>query len=513
MAEGHPEGVVYLVGAGPGNPSLLTVRAQELIESADVLVYDFLLHPAFTYLLKPACEQICVGKRAGFHSKSQAEIQSILVRKAREGNRVVRLKGGDPFLFGRGGEEAAALAAEGIAFEVVPGITAAMGAAAYSGTPLTARNVNATLIFVAGHEDPDKPEATVDWEALPKKNATVCVYMGVGNLGRIAARMMSGGFAKETPVSCVEWATMGHQRICRGKLGTIGKTAKRFGLKPPAIIIIGENAAMSEELSWFEKKPLQGRRLVVTRSQGQASELSVELEKLGAQVIGLPLITIARNIDERTKNDVFSEIASYDWLVFSSPNGVRFFFEGFFEKFEDIRSLGFLRIAAVGQSTAKEIKKYYVTTDLIPDEANADSLGDALVATDSLDSAKVLVVTGNLGRDVLFKKLEEARAIVDRFEVYSTAPTDLSEHPSAKAFREEGADGILFTSSSGVKSFVDQAKHLQLAEEATRPKTFSIGPITSATMKELGMPVDLQAKEASLESLIEAVVKRFGKRA
>lgn len=504
-------GIVYLVGAGPGNPDLLTVRAKALLESAEVLVYDYLVHPAFVHFLPEACEQICVGKRKGFHSKKQEEIQEILIAKAKEGKRVVRLKGGDPFLFGRGGEEAKALAAQGIDFEVVPGISAAMGASAFGGIPLTNRNTNATLVFVTGHEDPEKMDTTVDWESLPKKNATICVYMGVANLGSISERLVRGGFERSTPVACVEWATLGHQRICRGTLDTITEVAETFGLKAPAIIIVGETVAMSEETSWFEKKPLQGRRLVVTRSQGQASELSSMLEKLGAEVIGLPLISISRNIEPQTAEDVFSEIASYDWLVFSSPNGVRYFFEAFFEKFEDIRSLGFLRIAAVGKSTAKEIKKFFVTTDLIPEEANAESLAEALVATDSLDSAKILVVAGNLGRDVLLDKLEEARAIVDRFEVYKTEQTDLSENPSAKQFRELGADGIIFTSSSGVRSFVDQAKSLQLSDEALRPKTISIGPITSSAMKQIGMPVDLEAKEASLESLVESVVKRFGK--
>lgn len=506
-----PKGIVYLVGAGPGNPELLTVRAKRLIESAEVLVYDYLVHPAFTHILSPACEQICVGKRKGFHSKKQEEIQEILLAKAGEGKRVVRLKGGDPFMFGRGGEEAQALADAGIDFEVIPGITSAMGASAFSGIPLTHRNTNATLVFVTGHEDPEKMDTTVEWEKLPKQNATICIYMGVGNLERIASRLVDGGFSNETPVACVEWATMGHQRVCRGNLSTIADVARAFNLKAPAIVIVGETAAMSEDLSWFEKKPLQGRKLVVTRSRGQASELSSMLEKLGAEVIGLPLISISGNVNPQTAEDVFSEIASYDWVVFSSPNGVRYFFEAFFKKFDDIRSLGFLRIAAVGKSTAKEVKKYFVTTDLIPEQANAESLAEALVATDSLDSAKVLVVAGNLGRDVLLDKLEEARAIVDRFEVYKTEQTDLSENPAAKMFRELGADGILFTSSSGVRSFIDQAKHLQLSGDALRPKTISIGPITSATMKQIGMPVDLEAKEASLESLVEAVVKRFGK--
>ncbi len=506
-----PKGAVYLVGAGPGDPGLLTLRGKELIQNCDTLVYDYLVHPVVLNLPGKNCERIYVGKKAGDHSMTQDAIQALLVEKANEGKRVVRLKGGDPYLFGRGSEEAFFLKKNGIPFEVVPGITAAIGAAAYSGTPLTQRNTSSTLVMVTGHEDPEKPETMVDWDKLPNLNATLCVYMGVSRLEAIVDRLGKAGYAESMPVACVEWATLGRQRVCRGVLGDICPRAERFGLKAPAIIIIGENAGMGDELSWFESKPLQGRRLVVTRSQGQASELSEQLEQLGAEVIGLPLISIEKSVDEQTANDIFAEIASYDWLVFSSPNGVRFFFEAFFEKFDDIRSLGFLRIAAVGKSTAKEIKKFYVTTDLIPEEANADSLAEALVATDSLDSSKVLLISGNLGRDVLTRKLEEARAIVDRFEVYRTEATDLSENPTAKLFREQGADAILFTSSSGVKSFVDQAKDLVLEKGAVRPKSISIGPITSASMVQQGMPMNFQAKEASLESLVATVVANFGK--
>lgn len=506
-----PKGTVYLVGAGPGNPGLLTVRAKELIEQADVLVYDYLVHPKLLYYVKDTCETIYVGKKAGFHSMKQEDIQALLVKKSELGKSVVRLKGGDPYIFGRGSEEARQLIEAGIDFEVVPGVTAASGAGAFSGTPLTERNTNSTLVIVTGHEDPAKASTMVDWGGLPKKNSTICVYMGVGQLPRIAGELIKGGFSKEVPVACVEWATMGHQRVCRGKLATIVEDAKAFKLKSPAIIIIGETAGMSENLSWFEKKPLQGRSLVVTRSQGQASELSQKLEALGAEVIGLPLISITKNIDAETAEDVFSEIASYDWLVFSSPNGVRCFFEEFFERFKDIRSLGFIRIAAVGKSTAKEVERFFISVDLIPEEANADSLGDALVKTDSLDSAKVLVVSGNLGRDSLITKLDEARAIVDRFEVYKTEPTDLSKNPDAKVFREQGADAIIFTSSSGVTSFMNQAKDLALSESAIRPKTVSIGPITSAMMKQQRMPVDFEAKEASLDSLVERIVEKLGK--
>ena len=505
------KGTVYLVGAGPGDPGLLTIRGKDLIQNCDTLVYDYLVHPVVLNFPRKDCEQIYVGKKAGNHSKSQEAIQALLLEKANEGKHVVRLKGGDPYLFGRGSEEALFLKEKGVPFEVVPGITAAIGAASYSGTPLTQRNTSSTLVLVTGHEDPEKPETMVDWDNLPKSNSTLCIYMGVSRLDAIVGRLQKAGYADSIPVACVEWATLGRQRVCRGILGTICADTDVFGLKAPAIIIIGENAGMGDELSWFESKPLQGRRLVVTRSQGQASELSEQLELLGAEVIGLPLISIEKNVDEETASDIFAEIASYDWLVFSSPNGVRFFFETFFEKFDDIRSLGFLRIAAVGKSTAKEIKKFYVTTDLIPDEANASSLADALVATDSLDSAKVLLISGNLGRDILTTKLEEARAIVDRFEVYKTEATELSENPTAKLFREQGADAILFTSSSGVKSFVDQAKDLVLEADAVRPKSISIGPITSASMVQQGMPMNFQAKEASLESLVETIVENFGK--
>ena len=511
MAERESNGFVFLVGAGPGNPGLLTLRAKEAIEQADVLVYDYLAHPAFMNWVRSDCECVYVGKKAGAHTMSQHEIESVLIEKARVGKIVTRLKGGDPFIFGRGSEEAQSLRKAKIDFEVVPGITAALGAAAYSGTPITQRGSNAVAVFITGHEDPEKKESLVDWSALPQENAMLCVYMGVRNLNRIVEELKDAGLSADLPVACVEWATIGRQRICRGNLGTIVSDAEEFGLNAPAVIFIGENAAMGEELSWYEKKPLQGNRIVVTRSQGQASELSRKLELAGAEVIGLPLINIERNIDAETMKDVFDEIASYDWLVFSSPNGVRYFFEGFFETFEDIRSLGFIRIAAVGASTAKEIKKYFVSVDLIPEEANAESLADKLIATDSLDSSKVLVVAGNLGRDVLIDKMEEARAIVDRFEVYKTTPTDLSDHPGAKLFRENGADAIIFTSSSGVRSFVDQAKGLQLGKGATPPKSVSIGPITSAEMKKQGMPVQIQAEEASLDGIVEALVKEFGK--
>jgi len=403
-----PEGIVRLIGAGPGNPGLLTVRAKELLERCQALVFDSLIHPAVLALASPDCELIYVGKQSGGLAVQQRSIQEILVEKAREGKEIVRLKGGDPFVFGRGGEEALFLKENGVAFEVIPGVTAALGAAAYSGTPITQRGVNSTVVFVTGHEDPEKEVSMVDWHGLPRRNATLCIYMGVGNLEPIVGKLMEAGFDPDMPVVCVEWATLGRQRICRSRLNTVVEDAEGFCLNSPAVILVGENAVMGEKISWFEEKPLQGRRFVVTRSKGQASELSEMLEKRGAEVLGLPLISITKHVDEDTMDDVFAGIASYDWIVFSSPNGVRYFFEAFFETFDDIRSLGFLKIAAVGKATAEEIKRYYVSTDLIPKEANAESLAEALVGTGSLDSAKVLIVTGNLGREVLSSKLEEA---------------------------------------------------------------------------------------------------------
>jgi len=505
-----PDGGVFLVGAGPGDPELLTLRGRELLASADVVVYDRLVHVRLLDSCRRGAELICVGKRAGGSNTTQKEIDRLLVKKAKQGHRVVRLKGGDPLVFGRGGEEARHLEKSGIPFEFVPGISAAIAASAYAGIPLTHREVASTLVFATGHEDPSKRKVTVDWRSLGGlKGTTLCIYMGMARLGAILDELQSGGLPPDTPAACIQWASLGSQRTVEGTAASLAKEAERAGLTAPAIVIVGEVVRLRESMAWFEKRPLLGRRIVVTRSRQQAGELRHRIESLGAEVLEVPLVQIEKKIDPTIAEEIFEELGNYDWLVFSSANGVRHFFDAFFERFDDIRSLGLMRIAVVGEATAQPLRELHVRVDIVPDQPVAESLAKALVDTGSLDSAKILVVTGNEGRDVLIKTLEEARGIVDRFPVYHTSKSNLEDDPVAADFRTRGADAVLFTSSSGVQSFVDQAAALKLAADAMKPLAGSIGPITSETMRTIGMPVDFEAKTSSLDALIQALVQRL----
>ena len=503
------KGMVYLVGAGPGASDLVTVRGKELIKQCDVLVYDYLVYNELLTWTKPGCIKAYVGKRSGFHSKPQEEIEKLLIDYAQEGLMVVRLKGGDPFIFGRGGEEADALLKSGITFEIIPGVTASVGTAAYLGIPLTHRNDSSAVVLVTGHEDPQKAETVIDWEKYAKLGATLCIYMGVTKIDKISEQLLRAGMSPKTPVAIVRWATLPTQKSCIGKLGTISKTVVDADLKPPAMIIVGDVVKDAPRHSWFEKKPLFGKRVAITRTRRQSSELMHRLHQLGAEVLELPLIKVSSAVDEEVKEEVFAELGSYDWIVFSSPNGVRFFFDAFFDEFKDVRSLGFLRIAAVGPSTANEINKLHLDVEVLPEKHTGAELGQALIDTGSIEHAKVLIVKGNQGSDDLIKLLEEKRAIVDRIEVYKTEATDLSQNAAAEKFRKLGAHGITFTSGSTVRSFVKQAKALQRAKDAEIPKTFSIGPVTSKVMKEMHVPLIKEAKESTLDGLVEAIVEEF----
>lgn len=504
------DGRVFLVGAGPGDPGLLTVRGRELLQTTDVVVYDYLVHTALLDWVRPDCERICVGKRPGFHSVSQEEIENLLVKHASSGKHVVRLKGGDAFIFGRGGEEARRLAADGIAFEVVPGVTASLATGAYAGIPLTNRDIASTVVFATGHEDPEKTAATVDWQGLAKlPNTTLCIYMGMGHLEEIMEKLQSGRLAADTPAACVMWASLGRQRTVTATVSTLAKAVEESELKAPAIIIVGNVVNMRESIAWFEQRPLFGKRIVVTRSRQQSGALRTRLERLGASVIEIPLIRIERDVNEEIKKEIFEGLGSYDWLVFSSANGVKHFFDAFLDTFPDLRSLGFMRIAAVGESTARTVRELHLSVEVVPHKPVAEELADALIKTGTMDNAKVLVVIGSEGRDVLVNKLEEARAIVDCLPVYRTEKNDLTKEPGAQDFRESGADAVLFTSSSGVRSFVAQAEALQLEAGAKRPLTGSIGAITSETMRSSGMPVDFEASTSTLDAFVESLVKKL----
>ncbi|HEU5078644.1 MAG TPA: uroporphyrinogen-III C-methyltransferase [Opitutaceae bacterium] len=506
-------GIVYLVGAGPGDLGLVTFRARELIEQADVLIFDYLVHPDLLQSCRPDCEQIYVGKKAGFHALPQADIEALLVRKAKEGKRVVRLKGGDPFVFGRGGEEARTLARDGIRFAVVPGITAALAAGAYAGIPLTHRNTSSALIFLTGHEDPKKHELQVDWRSYGSlKNTTFAIYMGMGHLRFILTELIAGGLSPDTPAAVVQWASLGRQRSVAGNVTTLPDLVEKEKLGSPAIIFIGEVVRSHEQIDWFEHLPLFGRRIAITRTREQGSALREKLEALGAEVIELPLIKVSKKVDLQVLADAFLELGSYDWVIFTSPNGAKIFFEEVRRIFDDIRSLGLLRFACVGEATAKVIREHHIKVECMPPIATAEALAEKLIETGSLDSGKVLVVTGNQNRDTLVTKLEDARAIVDTLPVYETSKTDLSADPTADDFRQRGADAILYASSSAVESFAAQAKSLQLGPEAKRPLAGSIGPQTSATMKEFSIPIGFEAKSPGLDALIEALVEKLANR-
>lgn len=505
-------GKVYLVGAGPGDAGLVTVKAKALIESCDVLVYDYLTNPELKTWTKPDCEQLYVGKRPNLHAIPQDEIENILVERAQAGKVVVRLKGGDPFVFGRGGEEACRLKEDGLDFEIVPGVTAAFGSAAYAGIPLTHRELSSSISFLTGHEDPQKHEMHVDFRLFAKTQGTLCIYMGMGHLDYIVGEIIAGGRAAETPVAVVQWATLNKQRSIEATLGTIVEAVKAAELTSPSVVIVGAVASLKEKIDWFEHRPLFGKRVVVTRNQSQSGELRQKLATLGADVLEIPLIDVKAKRKEEDEADVFEELSSYEWILFTSPNGVKYFFEAFYEKFKDLRCLGVMRIACIGQGTAREVEKQRLSVDFIPKTSVAESLAEELMREHNIENLNMLVITGNKNREVLVKKLEEdGRAIVDTFQVYANEPTDLAEHAAAKSFREHGADAITFTSASTVNNFAHQAKNLQIATGASIPDTVSIGPITSDAMKAKGLPIHAEAKSANLDALVDAVVKTLSK--
>ncbi len=506
-------GKVYLIGAGPGDPGLVTVRARELIETADVLVYDKLANPKLLDWTRDDAEKIYVGKSAGRHSVPQDEIEEILVDRAMKGLSVVRLKGGDPFVFGRGGEEIEQLEIDKIPFEIVPGVTAALATAAYAGIPLSHRDYSSSITFLTGHENPEKHTLSIDFRDYAKFTGTLCIYMGIGQLPRIVAELKEGGLSGETPVAIVEWATLNRQRSCFGTLDSILADLAASGLGAPAMVIIGEVVKHRSKAEWFEGRPLFGKRFVVTRAREQAGQLTHMLEDQGAEVIELPFIDVKTDFDPKRLTEILAGIAVYEWIIFTSANGVKAFFDLFYKAFDDIRCLGPMRIAAVGAATAREIESHKLKVDLVPKQANADALADELIENEGLESLQVLVITGNQNREELVQRLEtEGRAIVDTLPLYKTSKTDLMKDPAAARFREEGADAILFTSSSTVKSFIEQSAAFKLEEGARRPVLGSIGPLTSKTLTENKLPIGFEAKASSLEHFVAAAVDYFSQR-
>jgi uroporphyrinogen III methyltransferase / synthase len=494
----------FLVGAGPGDLGLVTLRAKECIERAEVIVYDYLCNPEMLRWAPENAELIFAGKKAGEHTKTQDEINALLVEKTREGKNVVRLKGGDPFLFGRGGEEAQALAAAGLSFVIVPGVSSAIAGPAYAGIPVTHRGKNSHVTFFTGHEDPEKSESALDFSALAKLGGTQVMLMGVERIGAIAREMMANGMRKDLPVALIRWATTGRQQTLVGTLEDIAERVTAAEFAAPAIAVFGEVVTLREELDWFEDRPLSGKRIVVTRTRVQAGVLSEQLRGLGADVIELPTIRIEPPTDLRAFAELVQDAHGYDWIVFTSVNGVNSFFDLFYKLYDDAREIGGARIAAIGPATAQRIKDFRMHVDLQPEEFVAESLAREFKKQGGVENLRILIARAEKARDLLPTELTALGAIVDEGFAYRTVPETRDDSGARRRLSEEGADLITFTSSSTVENFLA----LGLPWPA-KMQVASIGPITSKTARDGGLEVAIEARRHDIPGLVEAIRKFF----
>jgi uroporphyrinogen III methyltransferase / synthase len=500
------DGKVFLVGAGPGDPGLLTIRGKQLIDSADAVVYDALANMA---LLPEGAretgrpELYYVGKRGGAKdSVTQEEINSLLIKLARENKRVVRLKGGDPFVFGRGSEEAQALNDASVLFEVVPGVTAGIAAPEYAGIPVTHRGLATSVTFVTGHEDPSKPSTQTNWTALAKAGGTIVLYMGVKTLPNIADALIKGGMPGEIPAAAIQWATLPRQRTVVATLETLAAKAEEQNLTAPVITVIGWSVVLRDELNWFEQRPLFGKRIVVTRATQQAPALSDKLRDLGADVIEMPATQVAR-LDLTPLRTAIGNIGQYDWVMFTSQNAVAIFWEQLLGAGRDSRALAGVKVAAVGPATAGALLERGITVDLIPKRFVAEGLLEMLRERDDMAGARVLYVTAQGARDALPDGLEEMRAGVTVIEAYKSIPDGQGAERLARAIEAGKVDLATFTSASSVKAYVDAVGD----DLALRVPAASIGAKTSDALREAGIEVRREAEESTIDGLVAAVVR------
>jgi uroporphyrinogen III methyltransferase / synthase len=495
-------GKCILAGAGPGDIGLVTLRTKEAVEQADVIVYDYLSNPEILSWTRPDAEIVYAGKQASAHTLSQTEINELILQRAKEGKLVVRLKGGDPFVFGRGAEEAEILAQAGIPFEIVPGITSAVAVPAYAGIPVTQRGVTSSFTVFTGHEDATKERSAIDYAALVQSRGTLVMLMGAGRLSKVVGELRANGASPTMPVALVRWGTTGRQETLVGQLQNIEELA--LDIEPPMVAVFGDVVTYRQRLKWFEDRPLFGRRIVVTRTRQQAGALSARLRSLGADVTELPTIKIVPPDNMMEFGELVRDSFQYDWVVFTSPNGVTAFFDLFFKLYDDARALGNARIAAIGPGTTKRVKDFHFAVDLQPEEAVAERLVEAFQRHESVENLKFLLVRAANARDVLPKRLTQMGAIVDEAIAYRTVPETDDLTGAKKRFSDEGADLITFTSSSTVENFVGMKLPWPKGI-----KTASIGPITSATMQQAGLKADVEATQHDIDGLVDAIVGLF----
>jgi uroporphyrinogen III methyltransferase/synthase len=498
-------GIVSLVGAGPGDPGLLTRRGADVLATAEVVVYDHLVHPRLLDLAPASAQKIFAGKRAGHFVLSQEEINELLVRHGREGRRVVRLKGGDPLVFGRGAEEAEHLHAHGVAFRIVPGVTAGVGVTAYAGLPITHRHAASAVAFVTGHDDPDGAPSRIDWPALARFPGTLVFYMGFRKLDRLCRVLIRDGKPEATPAALVQSGTLAGQAVVVGTLRDLPDRVAAAGLGPPALLIVGEVVAHRPALAWFETLPLFGQRIVLTRPRAEADHSAADLEALGAEVLVAPTVEIRPLDDPAPLDRALGRLAEFDWLVFTSGNGVRHFLDRLLQNGRDLRALGHLKLAAIGPTTAEALAGSFLRADLVPDEFRSEALADAL--RPCVAGRRVLLARADRGRVVLREELERV-AQVEQVAVYRNA--DVESLPPGIVERIAGGtvDWITLTSSA-----LAERLHALLPEEARRRVgrdvlLASLSPVTTATAGRLGWPVAVEAAHATWDGLVQALIER-----
>ena len=500
------EGQVYLVGAGPGDPGLLTLKGAHYLQRADVILYDDLLDDRLLELAAVDCEKIYVGKRGGRKSRSQEEINKLLIKHAGQQQVVVRLKGGDPFVFGRGGEEALALREAGISFEIVSGVTAAAGAPAYAGIPLTHRGLSGVAILVTGQEDPSGDTPPIDWPALAKLEATLVIFMGARKLAHIGNTLLQHGRPPQTPVALIEWGTWPRQRTVVTTLKELMSSATAEDINSPTLVMMGGVVELREELDWFERKPLFGRRLLITRARDQAADLQMLLEAHGAHVITLPLLEIGPPGSYDDLDAAIEKLKRFDWLVFTSPNAVGFFFGRLEEKGKDCRAIGEVKVAAVGRATSESLRERGLVADLIPQRQSQEGLVDAYRQLDVHGQA-FLLPGSSLARPLLAEDLKGRGASVETVAAYDNRPPASIQVPDI--VKEHGLDMAVFASPSSIYNLFDLLSAESAAKFLSDAAIACMGPTTASAATELGLSVAVQPADSSVQYLVQAICDHY----
>ena len=498
------KGIVYLIGAGPGDVDLITVKGLKIIQKADVIVYDRLANPKLLQYRKPDSELIYVGKKSNQHIMKQEDINQLLVDLANEGKTVARLKGGDPYVFGRGGEEGELLFKNNILFEVIPGITSAIAAPNYAGIPVTHRNVAVNFTVITGHEDPLKSDSQLNWKRLAEDEGTLIFLMGVGNLVQITENLIANGKKESAPVAVIQWGTRPEQRTVVGTLNTIVSIVLENKITSPAIILVGNVVNMREKLSWFEKKRLFGKKIIVTRSREQASELSEKIETLGGESLEYPTIAINHNFDKTALKNAINNIEDYQWLIFASVNAFKSFKEVLLEERKDIRALNGIKICAIGSETQKIIENSGLIVDVVPEKFVAESIVESLKPFLNIGE-KVLIPRSNLGRKILVETIKDLGGIVSEVIAYETVlETNNDMDYLLTELSNKTISMITFTSSSTVKNFITLLGN-DYKELLKNIPIASIGPVTSETIKDFDLNVTLEAETHTISGLVSSI--------